>query len=128
MARLVPEKRARKRSKPGSAKGKIITHDEFYELCPMTLSTCSKGRGEAPFGRARLPLVDRRRLSVRARQAIAAPRSDVVVSEHAVAVRELPRHQRDPFDGLPTARSRIEGLALATAEPAIGAYEVNPLG
>jgi PIN domain nuclease of toxin-antitoxin system len=38
-----------------------------------------------------------------------------VLLEHAVAVRDLPLHHRDPFDRMLIAQSQIERLALVTA-------------
>jgi PIN domain nuclease of toxin-antitoxin system len=45
-----------------------------------------------------------------------------ITFEHAVAVRDLPRHHRDPFDRLLVCQSRIEGLALVSADSAIAGY------
>ena len=47
--------------------------------------------------------------------------------EHAVAVRDLPHHHRDPFDRLLIAQSRIEGLALVSRDPQMKAYETDVL-
>ncbi|MGH6896106.1 MAG: type II toxin-antitoxin system VapC family toxin [Geminicoccaceae bacterium] len=47
--------------------------------------------------------------------------------EHAVAVRDLPLHHRDPFDRLLIAQSRTEGLALITRDARMRAYEVDVL-
>jgi PIN domain nuclease of toxin-antitoxin system len=45
-----------------------------------------------------------------------------ITFEHAVAVRDLPPHHRDPFDRLLVCQSRIESLALVTSDSAIAAY------
>ena len=45
--------------------------------------------------------------------------------EHAVAVRDLPLHHRDPFDRLLIAQSRTEGLALVSRDARMKAYEVE---
>ena len=47
-----------------------------------------------------------------------------VLGVHALAVRDLPLHHRDPFDRLLIAQARCEGLTLVTADPAMSAYEV----
>ncbi|TCO56844.1 type II toxin-antitoxin system VapC family toxin [Actinocrispum wychmicini] len=50
-----------------------------------------------------------------------------VVGDHAVAVRDLPLHHKDPFDRLLIAQARVEGLILVTADQAIAAYDVPVL-
>lgn len=50
-----------------------------------------------------------------------------VRSEHALAVRDLPQHHRDPFDRLLVAQARIEGLSLVTHDPNVLAYDVPSL-
>ena len=50
-----------------------------------------------------------------------------VLFEHAVAVRDLPPHHRDPFNRLLVAQSRVEGLALITRDARLGAYAVEVL-
>ena len=44
---------------------------------------------------------------------------------HADAVRELPRHHRDPFDRLLVAQTQVENLAIVSRDPAFRAYEVQ---
>jgi PIN domain nuclease of toxin-antitoxin system len=46
---------------------------------------------------------------------------------HALAVRDLPLHHRDPFDRMLIAQARCEDLTLLTADPAIAAYDVRTL-
>lgn len=46
---------------------------------------------------------------------------------HALAVRHLPEHHRDPFDRLLVAQARLEGLTLVTADPRISRYDVPVL-
>lgn len=48
-----------------------------------------------------------------------------IALEHAVAVRDLPLHHRDPFDRLLIAQSRAEGLALVSRDARLKAYEVD---
>ena len=43
---------------------------------------------------------------------------------HALAVRYLPDHHRDPFDRLLVAQAQIEGLTLVTADQSILRYDV----
>jgi PIN domain nuclease of toxin-antitoxin system len=50
-----------------------------------------------------------------------------VVSRHALAVRDLPGHHRDPFDRMLIAQARAEELTLASVDPAFRAYEVRLL-
>jgi PIN domain nuclease of toxin-antitoxin system len=45
-----------------------------------------------------------------------------IAFEHAVAARDLPRHHRDPFDRLLICQSRVEALALVSADPVMAAY------
>ena len=46
---------------------------------------------------------------------------------HALHVATLPRHHSDPFDRLLVAQAQVEGLPLMTADPQLGAYEVEIL-
>jgi PIN domain nuclease of toxin-antitoxin system len=50
-----------------------------------------------------------------------------VLFEHAVAVRHLPLHHRDPFDRLLIAQSRIERLALISHDARLKAYAIDVL-
>lgn len=43
---------------------------------------------------------------------------------HTLQVIQLPLHHRDPFDRILVAQSRIEGIALLTADPLIAQYDV----
>ncbi len=47
-----------------------------------------------------------------------------VLGEHAVAVRDLPLHHRDPFDRMLIAQARCEGLTIVTSDRAFAAYDV----
>lgn len=47
-----------------------------------------------------------------------------VLGEHAIAVRDLPLHHRDPFDRILIAQARTEGLTLVTGDPVFHAYDV----
>lgn len=51
-----------------------------------------------------------------------------IVAAHAEHAGGLPRHHRDPFDGLLIAQAMIEGLVLATADPAMRPYGIPTLG
>jgi PIN domain nuclease of toxin-antitoxin system len=50
-----------------------------------------------------------------------------VLFEHAVAVRDLPLHHRDPFDRLLIAQARIERLNLVSRDARMKAYEIDVL-
>ena len=50
-----------------------------------------------------------------------------ITFDHALAVRELPPHHRDPFDRLLIAQALCENLTLVTADPAIAAYDVRTI-
>jgi PIN domain nuclease of toxin-antitoxin system len=47
-----------------------------------------------------------------------------VLGVHAVAVRDLPLHHRDPFDRLLIAQARCERFTLVTSDRAMTAYDV----
>jgi len=44
---------------------------------------------------------------------------------HAERAPALPAHHRDPFDRMLVAQAQLESLAIATADPALSAYEVE---
>jgi len=44
---------------------------------------------------------------------------------HALRVAELPHHHRDPFDRLLVAQAQIEDIAILTADPQFGLYDVE---
>jgi PIN domain nuclease of toxin-antitoxin system len=46
---------------------------------------------------------------------------------HALAVRELPLHHRDPFDRMPIAQDRCEDLTILTADAAFRFYDVRTM-
>jgi PIN domain nuclease of toxin-antitoxin system len=50
-----------------------------------------------------------------------------VTHAHAVEAGTLPRHHGDPFDRMLVAQARFEGMALATEDAALRAYEVRLL-
>lgn len=50
-----------------------------------------------------------------------------VTGRHALAVRDLPRHHRDPFDRMLVAQAGLEGLTLVTADRLLSAYDVPVL-
>jgi PIN domain nuclease of toxin-antitoxin system len=50
-----------------------------------------------------------------------------ILVRHALAVRDLPEHHRDPFDRLLVAQARIEDLTIVTADPCIPRYDVSVL-
>jgi PIN domain nuclease of toxin-antitoxin system len=50
-----------------------------------------------------------------------------ITPAHAMAVRKLPFHHRDPFDRMLVAQAQCEGLTLVTADPQIMAYDIGAL-
>lgn len=50
-----------------------------------------------------------------------------VQMSHALFVRKLPGHHRDPFDRLLIAQSLIEGMPLVTVDPLIVRYPVQTI-
>jgi PIN domain nuclease of toxin-antitoxin system len=46
---------------------------------------------------------------------------------HALGVRALPPHHRDPFDRMLVAQARLEGLTIVTRDPNIPRYGVATL-
>ena len=44
---------------------------------------------------------------------------------HALAVRLLPLHHKDPFDRILVAQAQVDGLSLVTTDRWLGAYEVD---
>ena len=48
-----------------------------------------------------------------------------VCVRHAVAIKSLPTHHRDPFDRLLIAQALLEGLILVTRDRQLGAYPVR---
>ncbi len=48
-----------------------------------------------------------------------------ITLSHALAVGDLPRHHRDPFDRMLVAQARKEGLKLLTADKQLAAYDVD---
>ncbi|MEO6989933.1 MAG: type II toxin-antitoxin system VapC family toxin [Candidatus Baltobacteraceae bacterium] len=54
-------------------------------------------------------------------------RSLAIAQEHALAVRSLPNHHRDPFDRIMIAQAIVEGLTFVTADEAATRYSVRVL-
>lgn len=46
-------------------------------------------------------------------------------SVHGRRMLELPFHHRDPFDRMLVAQAAVEDLALASAHPVVGAYDIR---
>lgn len=47
--------------------------------------------------------------------------------EHCAGVAELPLHHRDPFDRMLVAQAQHERAPILTADPKLGAYDVEVL-
>jgi PIN domain nuclease of toxin-antitoxin system len=48
-----------------------------------------------------------------------------ITIQHALAVADLPRHHRDPFDRILVAQAKLEQLALVTGDEKLAAYGVE---
>ena len=48
-------------------------------------------------------------------------------TDHAIALRELPLHHRDPFDRMLVAQATTEGMTLASRDASIALYDVDIL-
>ena len=48
-----------------------------------------------------------------------------ISTRHALAVRDLPPHHRDPFDRLLVAQAKLEGLTMVTRDERFGEYDVD---
>ena len=48
-----------------------------------------------------------------------------VTGEHALAVRDLPRIHRDPFDRMLVAQAQVERLTLLTGDTTVARYPVS---
>jgi PIN domain nuclease of toxin-antitoxin system len=49
-------------------------------------------------------------------------------SAHGRRLLDLPFHHKDPFDRMLVAQAAVEGLAFATADPRLSAYDIPLLG
>jgi PIN domain nuclease of toxin-antitoxin system len=49
-------------------------------------------------------------------------------ADHAIALKSLPWHHRDPFDRMLIVQALAESLVFATVDPACRQYAVNTLG
>lgn len=50
-----------------------------------------------------------------------------VEHEHVLATAQLPKHHRDPFDRLLVTQAQLLGVAILTADPMIGRYDVEAI-
>ena len=50
-----------------------------------------------------------------------------ITIKHALAVRELPLHHRDPFDRMLVAQTKVEGLTIVTRDSDVIQYPVSHL-
>ena len=48
-----------------------------------------------------------------------------ITPEHLFALDALPQHHKDPFDRLLIAQAQVEGMPLASADPAFASYPVS---
>jgi PIN domain nuclease of toxin-antitoxin system len=50
-----------------------------------------------------------------------------ITFQHALAVRNLPLHHADPFDGMLIAQAQYEDLILVTSDPTIWDYDIHTI-
>jgi len=73
--------------------------------------------------RGKLSAPDDLLVQLRAASMISLP----FTTDHAIALRELPLHHRDPFDRMLIVQALTESLVFATADPACRQYAVQTL-
>jgi len=93
----------------------------------LLLSAASSWEIAVKFALGKLPLPMPPDEYVPARMASSGTRGLPVEHVHALRVARLPHHHRDPFDRLLVAQAMVERLPILTADPQLGAYEVEIL-
>ena len=78
-------------------------------------------------GQGRLTLPDEPAEYVKTRLAANDFASLAIELPHALRAATLPRIHGDPIDRILIAQAQLEGLALLTADPAIGQYDVETI-
>lgn len=73
-------------------------------------------------GRLRLPLEAETYVRTRLRLSMTKPLE--IGLEHALAIRTLPDHHRDPFDRILIAQAQVENMTIVTADHRITKYNV----
>jgi PIN domain nuclease of toxin-antitoxin system len=48
-----------------------------------------------------------------------------ITTEHALAVDDLPKHHKDPFDRMLAAQAQLENLTLVTHDPKLMVYPIR---
>ncbi len=91
------------------------------------LSVASAWEIAIKFAIGKLPLPEPPALYVPSRMSTSVTRPLPISLHHALAVGELPPHHSDPFDRLLVVQARGEKLPIMTADPQLGAYDVELL-
>lgn len=91
----------------------------------LFLSAASSWEIAIKYALGKLPLPVPPASYVPTRMAATGVSALAVEHRHALEVAGLPMHHADPFDRLLVAQARVEGLAILTADPQLGAYEVE---
>jgi len=107
-----------------SRSARAIVEDTDNELL---LSAASSWEIAVKFALGKLPLPMPPDEYVPARMASSGTLGLPVEHAHALQVARLPPHHRDPFDRLLVAQAMVEGLPILTADPQLGAYDVEVL-
>ncbi len=95
--------------------------DELY------LSAASSWEISLKAGIGKLRLPDPPEQYVPSRMSMQAIQGLQITHAHALAVSDLPRHHKDPFDRLLIAQARMESLVLMTADSAFKKYPIEIL-
>jgi PIN domain nuclease of toxin-antitoxin system len=107
-----------------SESARSIVEDLGNEL---VLSAASSWEIAVKFALGKLPLPMPPDEYVPARMASSGALGLPVEHVHALQVARLPHHHRDPFDRLLVAQAMVEGMPILTADPQLGAYDVEIL-
>jgi PIN domain nuclease of toxin-antitoxin system len=91
----------------------------------LLLSAASAWEIAVKYSLGKLPLPRTPELYVPSRMRQSGTSPLPVEIRHALRVRTLPQHHRDPFDRLLIAQAQVERLSLLTADPQFRSYEVR---
>lgn len=91
----------------------------------LLLSAASSWEIAIKWALGRLSLPEPPRLYVPRRVQTSAVTPLPIEHAHALAVADLPRHHRDPFDRMLVAQATTDRLPLVTADRAFAPYEVD---
>ena len=105
-----------------SARARALVEDEEHDLL---LSSASVWEISIKHGLGKLQLPERPERYVPSRMAALKTSALPIEHMHALGVAALPPHHRDPFDRLLIAQARAERIAILTADPVFGQYDVR---